>query len=119
MESLSGRTLQNRYFLRELVGSGGMADVYLAWDQLRNAKMAVKVLRRDLSSNTLFFDRFANEAKILRKLEHPNIENFRGKIIKIDSDPLIHLETDGESLGHSPIEFRILTKSIGVVTAYT
>jgi len=52
-------------------------------------------------------------------LEHPNIENFRGKIIKIDSDPLIHLETDGESLGHSPIEFRILTKSIGVVTAYT
>lgn len=73
MESLSGRTLQNRYFLRELVGSGGMADVYLSWDQLRNAKMAVKVLRRDLSSNTLFFDRFANEAKILRKLEHPNI----------------------------------------------
>ena len=73
MDSLSGRTLQNRYFLRELVGSGGMADVYLAWDQLRNAKMAVKVLRRDLSSNTLFFDRFANEAKILRKLEHPNI----------------------------------------------
>lgn len=73
MESLSGRTLLNRYFLREVVGSGGMADVYLAWDQLRNAKMAVKVLRRDLSSNTLFFDRFANEAKILRKLEHPNI----------------------------------------------
>jgi len=73
METLSGRTLQNRYFLRKLVGSGGMADVYLAWDQLRNAKMAVKVLRRDLSSNTLFFDRFANEAKILRQLEHPNI----------------------------------------------
>ncbi len=73
MESLSGRTLLNRYFLREVVGSGGMADVYLAWDQLRNAKMAVKVLRRDLSSNTHFFDRFANEAKILRKLEHPNI----------------------------------------------
>lgn len=73
METLSGRTLLNRYFLRELVGSGGMADVYLAWDQLRNAKMAVKVLRRDLGSNTLFFDRFANEAEILRKLEHPNI----------------------------------------------
>lgn len=73
MENLTGRTLLNRYFLRELVGSGGMADVYLAWDQLRNAKMAVKVLRRDLASNPLFFERFAKEAEILRKLEHPNI----------------------------------------------
>ncbi|MEL7645557.1 MAG: FHA domain-containing serine/threonine-protein kinase [Anaerolineaceae bacterium] len=73
METLTGQTLLNRYFLRELVGSGGMADVYLAWDQLRNAKMAVKVLRRDLGTNSRFFDRFANEAEILRKLEHPNI----------------------------------------------
>lgn len=63
----------NRYFLREQVGSGGMADVYLAWDQLRNTKMAVKVLRRDLGSNPHFYDRFAIEADILRKLEHPNI----------------------------------------------
>lgn len=73
METLTGRTLLGRYFLRELVGSGGMADVYSAWDQQRNTKMAVKVLRRDLSSNARFFDRFANEADILRKLEHPNI----------------------------------------------
>ena len=73
MESLSGRTLADRYYLRELVGSGGMADVYLAWDQLRNAKMAVKILRRDLSSDPQFFDRFATEAKILKTLEHPNI----------------------------------------------
>ncbi|MGV7975464.1 MAG: serine/threonine protein kinase [Anaerolineaceae bacterium] len=73
MATLAGQTLLGRYFLRELVGSGGMADVYLAWDQLRNAKMAVKVLRRDLGTNSRFFDRFANEADILRKLEHPNI----------------------------------------------
>ena len=73
MDTLSGKTLINRYFLRELVGSGGMADVYLAWDQLRNAKMAIKVLRRDLGNNPHFFDRFATEADILRKLEHPNI----------------------------------------------
>ena len=70
---MSGRTLLNRYFLRELVGSGGMADVYLAWDQLRNAKMAIKVLRRDLGGNPHFFDQFASEADILGKLEHPNI----------------------------------------------
>ncbi len=48
-------------------------------------------------------------------LEHPKIEGYRGKHIVIDSDPLIHLEADGESLGHSPIEFRIIPKSIYVV----
>jgi YegS/Rv2252/BmrU family lipid kinase len=48
-------------------------------------------------------------------LEHPKIEGFKGKDILIDSDPLIHVEADGESLGHSPIEFRILPQSINIV----
>ena len=73
MKSLTDRTLLDRYFLRELVGSGGMADVYLAWDKLRSVKMAIKILRRDLSSNTRFFQQFTKEADILRTLEHPNI----------------------------------------------
>ena len=73
MNDLVGRTLLDRYFLRESVGAGGMADVYLAWDMLRSSKMAVKVLRRDLASNPRFFQMFAKEAEYLRKLEHPNI----------------------------------------------
>ena len=48
-------------------------------------------------------------------LEHPKIEGYTGKHILIDSDPLIHLEADGESLGHSPIEFNIIPKSINVI----
>ncbi len=48
-------------------------------------------------------------------LEHPKIEGFTGKDILIDSDPLIHLEADGESLGHSPIEFSIIPKSVNIV----
>lgn len=48
-------------------------------------------------------------------LSHPKIEGYTGKDILIDSDPLIHVEADGESLGHSPIEFQILPKSINVV----
>ncbi len=47
--------------------------------------------------------------------EHPKIEGYTGRHILIDSDPLIHLETDGESLGHSPIEFNIIPKSINVI----
>jgi YegS/Rv2252/BmrU family lipid kinase len=48
-------------------------------------------------------------------LEHPKIEGFVGKNILIDSDPLIHLEADGESLGHSPIEFSIIPQSIQII----
>jgi YegS/Rv2252/BmrU family lipid kinase len=48
-------------------------------------------------------------------LDHPRIEGFTGKDILIDSDPLIHVEVDGESLGHSPIEFNILPKSINII----
>ncbi len=47
--------------------------------------------------------------------DHPKIEWYRGEIIKINSDPVIHVEADGESLGHSPIEFRIIPKSINVI----
>ncbi|MBN1414041.1 MAG: diacylglycerol kinase family lipid kinase [Bacteroidales bacterium] len=47
--------------------------------------------------------------------DHPKIEGYTGKRILIDSDPLIHVEADGESLGHSPIEFNIIPKSINVI----
>lgn len=49
-------------------------------------------------------------------LDHPKVEGYTGSRIKIDSDPLIHVEADGESLGHSPIEFNILPRSINIVT---
>lgn len=48
--------------------------------------------------------------------KHPRVDTYRGKTISIDSDPLIHLETDGESLGHSPFTFEIIPRSIRVVT---
>jgi YegS/Rv2252/BmrU family lipid kinase len=48
-------------------------------------------------------------------LDHPKIEGYTGKTILIDSDPLIHVEADGESLGHSPIRFQIIPKSVQIV----
>jgi diacylglycerol kinase family enzyme len=48
-------------------------------------------------------------------LDHPKIEGYTGKVVLIDSDPPIHLETDGESLGHSPIKFQIFSKSINII----
>lgn len=72
-QGLEGKTLCNRYFLRKKVGGGGMAETYLAWDQFRTAAIAVKILRRDLANSPRFFQLFANEAELLRKLEHPHI----------------------------------------------
>jgi YegS/Rv2252/BmrU family lipid kinase len=45
----------------------------------------------------------------------PMVQTFRGKSISIESEPLIHLETDGESLGHSPFTFEIIPASIRVI----
>ncbi len=46
----------------------------------------------------------------------PMVETYKGKSIFIDSEPVIHLETDGESLGHSPFTFEIIPRSIKVLT---
>ena len=73
MANLVGKTLLDRYYLRAHAGAGGMADVYQAWDILRSTTLAVKVLRRDLALNPRFFQMFAKEAELLRKLDHPNI----------------------------------------------
>jgi len=73
MAELTGSTLNNKYFLRELIGRGRMANVYLAWDQLRSTELAVKVLHSELASESRFLNMFKKETKFLRELPHPNI----------------------------------------------
>jgi YegS/Rv2252/BmrU family lipid kinase len=50
--------------------------------------------------------------------EHPKVDSYTGKSIRIESSDTIHLETDGETLGHTPIEFEIIPKSIKVVSGF-
>lgn len=73
MADLEGVTISGRYFLRRKIGSGGMADVYEAWDQLRNTQMAVKTLRYDKKFSPERIEAFEKEAEWLEKLEHPYI----------------------------------------------
>ena len=68
--------LRDRYQLEHLVGRGGMADVYLALDQRRQARVAIKVLREDLAEDPDFVRRFVREARTLAQLDHPNIVRF-------------------------------------------
>ena len=76
MNNLVNTVLQDRYFLRQLVGSGGMADVYLAWDRMRASQMAIKVLRPDLANDERAWSTFKEEAHFLQELRHPNIVRF-------------------------------------------
>jgi len=71
-----GIILRNTYRLERLLGRGGMADVYLAFDISRQAYVAVKILRDDLAEDPDFVRRFAREAEALAKLHHPNIVRF-------------------------------------------
>ncbi|MFC2114983.1 diacylglycerol/lipid kinase family protein [Bacteroidota bacterium] len=50
--------------------------------------------------------------------KHPKVESFTGKSIRVESKDTIHLETDGESIGHTPLEFSIIPKSIKILTGY-
>ena len=65
--------LNNRYALGEMIGTGGMADVYIGDDTRLNRKVAIKVLRRDLARDPSFVARFRKEALAAGGLNHPGI----------------------------------------------
>ncbi len=65
--------LGDRYLLGEMIGPGGMADVYIAQDQRLSREVAVKILRSDLAKDPAFVTRFRKEAKAAAGLNHPGI----------------------------------------------
>ena len=69
------RILDQRYELEELIGGGGMADVYRAKDRLLNRPVAVKILHEAFKQDKEFIDKFQREAQAAARLSHPNIVN--------------------------------------------
>lgn len=68
-----GQKINDRYEIIKTIGEGGMANVYLADDKILERKVAIKVLRGDLSSDEKFIRRFKREALSVSNLSHPNI----------------------------------------------
>lgn len=62
-----------RYKIKAVIGQGGMADVYLAFDQILNREVAIKVLRDKLAEDPVTLVRFQREASAASKLSHPNV----------------------------------------------
>ena len=73
MDKYIGKKLDGRYEIRELIGVGGMANVYKAYDVLENRVVAVKILREEYMNNDEFMRRFRNESRAISLLDHPNI----------------------------------------------
>ena len=67
------KILGDRYSLGDMIGTGGMADVYLGQDLRLNRKVAIKVLRSDLARDPSFVARFRKEALAAAGLNHPGI----------------------------------------------
>ncbi|MFJ8459772.1 Stk1 family PASTA domain-containing Ser/Thr kinase [Lysinibacillus xylanilyticus] len=68
-----GKRISDRYKVKELIGGGGMSNVYLAHDMILNRDVAIKILRYDFTNEDELHRRFQREALSATSLTHPNI----------------------------------------------
>ncbi len=73
MENYVGKRLDGRYEIMEIIGVGGMAVVYKAFDNIDHKIVAIKILKQEYLSNDEFKRRFKNESKAISVLSHDNI----------------------------------------------
>lgn len=73
MDKYTGKRLDGRYEIRELIGVGGMAYVYRCYDIIDDREVSIKILKDEYLHNADFSRRFKNESKAIAMLSHPNI----------------------------------------------
>ena len=83
---LIGKSINGRYKIKELIGGGGMSNVYLAHDMILDRDIAIKILRYDFSNEEELRRRFQREALSTTSLAHPNIVN----IFDVGEDGSVH-----------------------------
>jgi serine/threonine-protein kinase len=98
MSTLLGTTLNGRYRLEARIGAGGMSTVYRAFDETLQRQVAIKLMNREVASDSDQLERFRREARAVAQLSHPHIV---GVIDAGEDDgrPYIVFEyVDGETL---------------------
>ena len=105
------RVLDQRYELQELIGNGGMADVYKAKDKLLDRPVAVKILHEQFRRDEEFIGKFHREAQSAARLSHPNIVNIFDVGISGDDHYIVMEYVPGNTLksliqekGHLSVE---------------
>jgi tRNA A-37 threonylcarbamoyl transferase component Bud32 len=84
--------VDNRYTRGDLLGSGGMAEVYLAHDEVLDRDVALKVLKEQYAENEEFVKRFRHEARSAASLNHPNIVSIYDRGLSEDGADYIAME---------------------------
>lgn len=72
-EKYIGRTFGDRYRIERLIGIGGMAAVYEAYDEKEDRTVAIKLLKDEITNDVQSVKRFINESKAVSMMNHPNI----------------------------------------------
>lgn len=93
-----GSVISGRYVVQAIVGTGGMAVVYRAFDQKKNRIVAIKVLRPEYESDEEFVRRFSREAEAASKVSHENIVNMLDVGIDGDMRYIVMEYVDGQTL---------------------
>ena len=93
-----GRVISGRYVVQAIVGTGGMAVVYRAFDQKKNRIVAIKVLRPEYESDEEFVRRFSREAEAASKVSHENIVNMLDVGTDGDLRYIVMEYVDGQTL---------------------
>ena len=73
LELVPGTTVSRRYVIKRKLGTGGMAEVHLAYDPKLDLDVALKVLPPTLLADPSFLARFRREGQTLARLNHPHI----------------------------------------------
>ena len=73
MSTIIGTTLNDRYRLEARIGSGGMSTVYRALDETLQRQVAIKLMNREVASDSDQLERFRREARAVAQLSHPHI----------------------------------------------
>ena len=98
MDQYIGRMLDDRYEILELIGSGGMANVYKARCHRLNRLVAVKILKSDLADNADFRRRFRDESRAVAQLSHANIVSVYDVSTSGDTEYIVMELIDGITL---------------------
>ena len=93
-----GTVLSGRYVVEEIVGTGGMAVVYRAWDSEKKRIVALKVLRPEYQTDAEFLRRFSREAEAASKVSHENIVGMYDVGIDGETRYIIMEYVDGTTL---------------------
>src|SRR5262245_63596275 len=97
-EPENGTVVDERYRLDRKIGSGGMAEVWLAEDTELDRKVAIKILHDNFAQDAEFVRRFQREAQAAAGLQHPNVVGIFDRVPFVRTYFIAMESVDGPSL---------------------